>query len=81
MGHLAQFCLDGAQEKPRTVMARGFVYIYLENAGPRGISPSTKLLPSQKFVWAPARGAASLPHIAPPFESSPESAQALSLGP
>ena len=31
--------------------------------------PATKLLPSQKFVWAPPHGSASLPHIVQAFES------------
>ncbi len=33
-------------------------------------SPSTKLLLSQKFVWARTRGSASLRNNAPPFSSS-----------
>jgi hypothetical protein len=38
-------------------------------------SPSTKLLPPQKFVWAPARGLAYWLGIAPPFESRPHGVQ------
>ncbi len=43
-----------------------------------GVSPSTKLLPSQKFVWAPPHCGASLRRIVPAFESYMDCAQAQS---
>ena len=45
-------------------MVKGLEFVTL-----RGVSPSTKFLSSQKFVWAPARNFLSSKNYTPPFDS------------